>query len=149
MVGVGVWGGAPTCVVTERSRGCRSPGGRPVGPSAERLTGARGGATSARSRACTSLSAPGRLDAHLFLGPWLHTVSMGAVPASQFHKGPSGGQSQAGACRDRGGSGGGLEGLVAEEHVPGGDQDLARDRGLGGVGVPGAAADVEVELVPG
>ena len=83
---------------------------------------------------------------------WSHTVSMGAVPASQFHKGPSGGQSQAGACRDRGGRGGarrGLEGFVAGEHVPGGDQDLARDRGFGGVVVARAAADVEVELVPG
>jgi hypothetical protein len=79
---------------------------------------------------------------------------MGAVSASQFHKGPSGGQSQAGACRDRGtlgGARGRLEGLVAGEHVPGGDQDLARDRdrGLGGVVVVGAAADVGVELVPG
>src|SRR5918995_7528752 len=76
---------------------------------------------------------------------------MGAVPASQFHKGPSGGQSKAGACRDRGGAGSwrGLEGLVAGEHVPGGDQDLARDRCLGGVVVARAAADVEVELVPG
>src|SRR6266516_1629485 len=36
---------------------------------------------------------------------WSHTVSVGAVSASQFHKGPSGGQSQAGACRDRGGAG--------------------------------------------
>src|ERR687887_235247 len=83
---------------------------------------------------------------------WSHTVSVGAVSASQFHKGPSGGQSQAGACRDRGApgrSGGGLEGFVAGEHVPGGDQDLARDRRLGGVVVAGAAADVEVELVPG
>src|SRR5215207_11495932 len=87
-----------------------------------------------------------------FLAFGVHTVSVGAVPASQFHKGPSGGQSQAGACRDRaapGGSGGGLEGLVAGEHVPGGDQDLARDRGLGGVVVAGAVTDVEVELVPG
>jgi hypothetical protein len=30
--------------------------------------GVRGGAISACSRSCTSLSAPGRLDAHLFLG---------------------------------------------------------------------------------
>src|SRR6266508_6199469 len=84
--------------------------------------------------------------------PWLHTVSVGAVPASQFHKGPSGGQSQAGACRDRGapgGSGGGLEGLVAGEDVPGGEEDLARDGGFGRVAVTGAAADVEVEVVPG
>src|SRR6266540_2728832 len=45
---------------------------------------------------------------------WTHTVSVGAVSASQFHKGPSGGQSQAGACRDRGGAGSwrGLEGFV-------------------------------------
>src|SRR6266516_4557414 len=81
---------------------------------------------------------------------WTHTVSVGAVPASQFHKGPSGGQSHAGACRDRGAPGGargGLEGLVAGEHVPGGDQDLARHRGLGGVGVTGAASDVDVEVV--
>src|SRR2546428_11868229 len=74
---------------------------------------------------------------------WSHTVSVGAVPASQFHKGPSGGQSQAGACRDRGApgrSGGGVEGFVAGEHVPGGDQDLASDRGFGGSVVEGAAA---------
>src|SRR6266550_1038980 len=87
-----------------------------------------------------------------FLALVVHTVSVGAVSASQFHKGPSGGQSQAGACRDRGapgGSGGGVEGLVAGEHVPGGDQDLARDRGLGGVGVTGPTTNVEVEVVPG
>src|ERR671937_1303629 len=77
---------------------------------------------------------------------------MGAVPASQFDKGPSGGHSHGGACRDGGapgGSGGGLEGLVAGEDVPGGDQDRARDRCLGGVVVAGAATDVEVEVVPG
>jgi len=82
-----------------------------------------------------------------FLALGVHTVSVGAVSASQFHKGPSGGQSQAGACRDRGAPGGargGVEGLVAGEHVPGGDQDLACDRGLGRVVVAGAAADVEV-----
>jgi len=44
---------------------------------------------------------------------------------------------------------GGVEGFVAGEHVPGGDQDLARDGGLGGVAVAGAATDVEVEVVPG
>src|SRR5437667_2988142 len=82
---------------------------------------------------------------------WTHTVSVGAVSASQFHKGPSGGQSQAGACRDRSGAGSwrGFEGFAAGEHVPGGDQDLARDRGFRGVVVARAAADVEVELVPG
>src|SRR5919109_86031 len=42
-----------------------------------------------------------------------------------------------------------LEGLVAGEHVPGGDQDLARDRRVRGVVVARAAGDVEVELVPG
>src|SRR5204862_2747150 len=87
-----------------------------------------------------------------FLALGVHTVSVGAVSASQFHKGPSGGQSQAGACRDRGalgGARGGVGGFVAGEHVPGGEQDLARDRGLGGVVVAGAAADVGVELVPG
>src|SRR6266511_4524831 len=87
-----------------------------------------------------------------FLALGVHTVSVGAVSASQFHKGPSGGKAQAGACRDRvarGGSGRGREGFVAGEHVPGGDQDLARDRGLGRVVVAGATADVEVELVPG
>src|SRR5206468_7792766 len=87
-----------------------------------------------------------------FLALGVHTVSVGAVSASQFHKGPSGGQSQVGACRDRvarGRSWGGLERFVAGEHVPGGDQDLARDRGFGGVVVARAAADVEVELVPG
>ena len=81
----------------------------------------------------TSFVAPGRLGAHLFLGVGVHTVSVGAVSASQFHKGPSGGQSKAGACRDRGGAWRGVEGFVAGEHVPGGDQDLARDGGLGGV----------------
>jgi hypothetical protein len=100
----------------------------------------------------TSCGAPGRLGAQLFLGVWVHTVSVGAVSASQFHKGPSGGQSLGGACRDRGAAGdarGGVEGLVAGEHVPGGDQDLARDRGFGGVGVTRPTTDVEVEVVPG
>src|SRR6266545_8006433 len=82
---------------------------------------------------------------------WTHTVSVGAVSVSQFHKGPSGGQSQAGACRDRvapGRSRGRVEGLVAGEHVTGGDRDLARDRRLGRVAVAGTGADVEVEPVP-
>src|SRR5436190_18894310 len=98
----------------------------------------------------TSSRAPERSGSSLSWR-WAHTVSVGAVSASQFHKGPSGGQSQAGACRDRSGAGSwrGLEGFVAGEHVPGGDQDLARDRGFRGVVVARAAADVEVELVPG
>src|SRR5437588_12550431 len=86
-----------------------------------------------------------------FLAFVVHTVSVGAVSASHFHEGPAGGQSLVGACRDRGvagASGGRLEGLVAGEHLPGGDQDLARDRSRGGVGVTRPAADVEVERVP-
>jgi hypothetical protein len=43
----------------------------------------------------------------------------------------------------------GLEGLFAAEHVPAGDQDLARDRRLGRVGLAGARLDVSVEPVPG
>src|SRR2546426_6203048 len=99
----------------------------------------------------TSSRAPERSECSSLSWRWTHTVSVGAVSASQFHKGPSGGQSQAGACRDRSGAGSwrGLEGFVAREHVPGGDQDLARDRGFRGVVVAGAAAYVEVELVPG
>src|SRR6266511_6420984 len=84
----------------------------------------------------TSSGAPGRWMLISFLAFGVHTVSVGAVSASQFHKGPSGGQSHVGACRDRGAPGrsrGGVEGLVAGEHEPGGDQDLARDRGLGRV----------------
>src|SRR5215207_3651544 len=62
---------------------------------------------------------------------------VGAASASQFHAGPSGGQKAAGACRDVGGPArlraGGLERLLAAEDVPAGDQDLARDGGLGRV----------------
>ena len=65
----------------------------------------------------------------------------------------SGGQTNGGACRGRIGArcGGaaGLERLVAGEDVPGGDQDLARDGGLGGVGLAVAALGVGVEPVPG
>src|SRR3954451_1152534 len=76
-------------------------------------------------------------------------VFVGAVSASQFHAGPSGGQKAAGACRGRVGParGGGLEGLLAREDVPGGDQDLARDSGLGRV-LAGALSEVGVEAVP-
>src|SRR3954451_18167073 len=55
-----------------------------------------------------------------------------------------------GACRGRrvaAARGAGLEPLVARQHVPGGDQDLARDGGLGGVAAV-ALGDIEVELVP-
>ena len=77
-------------------------------------------------------------------------VFVGAVSASQFHAGPSGGQKAAGACRGRIGPPwrGGLEGLLAGEDVPGGDQDLARDGGLGRV-LAGALGEIGVELVPG
>jgi hypothetical protein len=57
-----------------------------------------------------------------------------------------------GAGRDRVGAAvaaAGLEGLVAGQDVPGGDQDLAGDRGLGGVGLAVALGGVAVELVPG
>src|SRR6266545_2642948 len=100
----------------------------------------------------TSSDAPGRLDAHLFLGVWGTPCRWELSRLLNSIRGPSGGQSQAGACRDRvtpGRSGGGVGGLVAGEHVPDGDQDLARDRRLGRVAVAGAGADVEVEPVPG
>src|SRR6266540_531329 len=93
----------------------------------------------------TSCVAPGRV-AHLFLGVGRTPCRWELSRLLNSIRGRSGGQSQAGACRDRGagrGSGRGLEGLVAGEHVPGGDQDLARDRGPGGVRVAGAATDVE------
>src|SRR6266566_7007147 len=120
----------------------------PVAPALLSLK--KGGVSSPRC-SFTPFRAPERSGSSLSWRCWTHTVSVGAVSASQFHKGPSGGQSQAGACRDRGGAGSwrGFEGFVAGEHVPGGDQDLARDRGFRGVVVARAAADVEVELVPG
>ena len=55
-------------------------------------------------------------------------------------------------CRSRrrgGGRGGAwLERLLAGEDVPGGDQDLARDGGLGGVALAVAVLGVGVEAVP-
>jgi hypothetical protein len=43
-----------------------------------------------------------------------------------------------------------FEGLVAAEHVPAGDKDLAGDDGLGRIRLAGVAAlDVAVEAVPG
>src|SRR5712691_6759936 len=75
---------------------------------------------------------------------------LGAVPASQFASGPSGGQGSGGACRDdRRCRGSRLEGFVAGEYVPAGDQDLAGDGGFGGVAVSLPAADVDVQSVPG
>ena len=56
-----------------------------------------------------------------------------------------------GAGRDRFGAAAGaagLERLLAGEDVPGGDQDLARDGGLAGVGLALALGDVAVELMP-
>jgi len=49
--------------------------------------------------------------------------------------------------RCRGGSR--LEGFVAGEYVPAGDQDLAGDGGFGGVAVSLPAADIDVQSVPG
>ena len=56
----------------------------------------------------------------------------------------------AGACRDDRGRacGGGLERLLQGTDVPDRDQDLARDRRLGGVSVSVALAHVDVEPVP-
>src|SRR5215207_1161625 len=91
-----------------------------------------------------------RWGSFLFRRSGPRRLFVGAVSASQFHAGPSGGQKAAGACR--GGVGpawrGGLEWLLARQDVPGGDQDLAGDGGLGGV-LAGAFGDVGVELVPG
>src|ERR687886_297422 len=88
---------------------------------------------------------------YLFRRSGHRRVFVGAASASQFHAGPSGGQIGAGACRDGGGVGRATprrrEGLLAREHVPGGDQDLARDGGLGRV-LARALGDVGVELVP-
>jgi hypothetical protein len=42
-----------------------------------------------------------------------------------------------------------LEGLFAAEHVPAGDENLARDRRLGRVRLAGTGLDVRVEPVPG
>src|SRR6266571_8599257 len=132
-----------------RFRGCRICDRLP--PVAPAWLFLKKGRVSSHRCSFTSFRAPERSGSSLSWRCWTHTVSVGAVSASQFHKGPSGGQSQAGACRNRGGAGSwrGFEGFVAGEHVPGGDQDLARDRGFRGVVVARAAADVEVELVPG
>src|SRR5229473_1345161 len=89
--------------------------------------------------------------AHFSFGARGAMCPLGAVPASQFANGPSGGQGTGGACRDgrrcRGGSG--LEGFVAGEYVPAGDQDLAGNGRFGGVAVSLPAADVDVQSVPG
>src|SRR6266571_9251202 len=98
------------------------------------------------------LGAPGRLELISFLAlactpcRWELSRLLSSITGRQAAK----------ALRELAGTGvplvvrgGGLEGLVPREHVPGGDQDLERDRGLGRVAVAGAAADVEVEVVPG
>src|SRR5262249_58842238 len=61
-------------------------------------------------------------------------------------RGLSGGQMKVGACRDRRAAARAarLERLFAAEHVPDGDQDLARHRGLCWVGRAGALLDVAV-----
>src|SRR3954454_7030307 len=77
-----------------------------------------------------------------------HTVSVGAVPASQFLVGRSVGQNATGAGRDRSvraARARRVKGLLEREHVPAGDQDLAGDGGFGRVALAGAALlDVEV-----
>src|SRR5215213_8924125 len=93
-----------------------------------------------------------RLGSVLFRRLSSHTVSVGAVPAAQFLVGRSVGQNATGvrrgrSCRAAGARGG--EGLLERQDVPAGDQDLARDGGLGGVALAAAALlDVEVELMP-
>src|ERR1044071_8403685 len=90
-----------------------------------------------------SLARRGR--AQFYFGAAGRIVSVGAVPASQFRCGPSGGQMKVGACRDRAVATAGaaaLERLVAGEDVPGGDQHLARDGGLAGVGLALPRGDV-------
>src|SRR4051794_17187979 len=51
-----------------------------------------------------------------------------------------------GCGRSRGERGGRLEGFLAGEDVPGGDEDVAGDGGLGGVGLAVALLDGGVEL---
>src|SRR6186997_2339752 len=91
-----------------------------------------------------------RSGAQFSFGAWLRSVSVGAVPASQFRRGPSGGQMKVGACRDRIGAAlraARLERLVARENVPCRDQDLARDRALGRVALAGALLDIDIQAV--
>ena len=92
--------------------------------------------------------------AQFSFGAWLRTpCRIGAVPASQFLVGRQAARTQlelagTGASAPRGREG--LKGCWQREHMPGGDQDLAGDGGLGGVALPAAAQlDVEVELMPG
>src|ERR687895_2380778 len=103
------------------------------------------------TRAVTSRASGWRSAQFSFGALSAHRV-VGAVPASQFRCGPSGGQMKVGACRDRIGAAvaaAGLEGLLAREHVPGGDQHLARDGGLAGVGLALALCGLAIEPVPG
>src|SRR4051795_11056747 len=75
-----------------------------------------------------------------------------SCPGCSIPCGPSGGQNATGVRRNRSfraARARGIEGLLERQHVPAGDQDLARDGGLGGVTVAAAALlDVEVELMP-
>ena len=92
--------------------------------------------------------AGGQRAAEISFGAWRRTWSGCSCPGFSDRLWASGGQTNGGACRDRiGGAWAalGLNGSLAGEDVPGGDQDLARDGGLGGVGLAVAALDVGVE----
>src|SRR3954453_7856578 len=76
-----------------------------------------------------------------------------SCPGCSIPCGPSGGQNATGVRRDRScraARARGVEGLLERQHVPAGDQDLARDGRLSRVALAAAALlDVDVELMPG
>src|SRR5581483_7356521 len=98
-----------------------------------------------------SPSVDGDGGAEISFGAWCAPGLVAAAPASQIVRGLSVGQTNGGACRDIGGRARGapLEGFVACEDVPAGDQDLARDRGLGGTSLAVALLGLGVEPMPG
>src|SRR5215203_927456 len=99
-------------------------------------------------RCLVGASLPGRaVGAEISFGAWRRMWSGGSCPGFSDRLWASGGQTNGGACRDRIGSarGAGLERLAEREDVPGGDQDLAGDGGLGRVGLAVAALDLGVE----
>src|SRR5213596_503761 len=88
----------------------------------------KGGWMSSSGCSCGSLLIVGDGGAEISFGAWCAPGLVAAAPASQIVRGLSDGQTNGGACRDIGGSARGapLEGFVACEDVPAGDQDLAR-----------------------
>src|SRR3954447_10785054 len=100
------------------------------------------------------LDAPGRVErvAHFSFGAWCADCSWELPRLLNSMRGRQAARKQrelaetsVAPARLRAG---GLEGLLAAEDVPAGDQDLARDGGLGGV-LAGAFGEVAVEPVPG